>query len=130
MENCHTYAQVLKKETHELTEVNVDEEYTSWNDIVPIVSEYMFAKDVDVPSKLKSQRKYHTKLDVILDENGTLINDIMNNIREVWGLQGFMNKDGTKSFANIVSKYIEVEEIALYQDDIENTQLFSDTEEY
>lgn len=120
----NTYAQVVKKATHEPVQVELDDDYMRWNDVVPHISELMNMKE------RRMVKHDQTKMDVILDENGAYLTDIMSGIREAWGMQGFLNKDGIKSFAKIIAKYIDLEDMPVSQDEIDNLGGYSDMDDY
>lgn len=125
-----TYAQALQKETQVASNVKLDDDYTSWDDIQSHIHNHCKRRNANGKSVAQEKQRY-AKLDMILDENGTYLMEVMASIREAWAIQGYLNADGMKSFANIVARYIDLEEIPSSQDEHDHVcGAISDADDY
>jgi hypothetical protein len=122
----HTYADIVKKENP--TEYEVTEgSFVKWDIIAHDINR------VHCNDNKNLTPNFAVKMDLLLDENGQSLQDMIHELQEYYSFKGFLNSKqyvDCVALAEIIARNIHIEEPPVATDESDITGIGSDCEEY
>ena len=101
-----SYADIVKTEQVN-TPVDVGDEFSTWPDVLPAVHKELFLRRM---WSKQFDPMFAPKMEVIIEENGQMLCDVMNELKEYYDMQGFLDTCNVESFAKAIQRHVTLEE--------------------
>ena len=122
--NTQTYADALRKESG-CAPLPLVSEFVTWDEIKDRI---VNTNNTKLKACYSDSHKH--KIDVLLEENGELIGDVMYELKEQYQPIGLLNMHGIESLFDLYARYIQLEDLPINTDESEIPGNNSDMEDY